>query len=174
MASKFRYAAGFRAPVPAHKVGPELFKLADGRGIAGLQPDEVVKAAESSRSPLHKIFEWDNGRAGHEFRLEQARRLIRHIRVTITYPNQKPKEVRVFFNLKDGEGYRRIVEIEKEEDLRTRMLTLAAGEVASARSKLAELKGMGEVSSLLAKAESEIRREISTKPSGQQKRRKAG
>lgn len=43
----------------------------------GLRPSEVVAAAAPVDSPLHGEFEWDDEKAGHEFRLWQARHLIR-------------------------------------------------------------------------------------------------
>lgn len=43
----------------------------------GLRPSEVVDAAKAKDSPLHDSFEWDNRKAGHEYRLIQARHLIR-------------------------------------------------------------------------------------------------
>lgn len=49
-----------------------------------LTPDIVVQEAEREDSPLHHCFEWDNEKAGHAHRLEQARTLIRSIRVVVT------------------------------------------------------------------------------------------
>jgi hypothetical protein len=43
----------------------------------GLRPSEVVAAAKPKASPLHNEFEWNDAKAGEEYRLEQARRLIR-------------------------------------------------------------------------------------------------
>lgn len=42
-----------------------------------LRPSVVVKEATPVRSPLHKDFEWDDAKAGHEFRLYQARSIIK-------------------------------------------------------------------------------------------------
>ena len=47
-----------------------------------LIPEDVVKAAESPTHVLHDAFEWDNSIAGHNWRLEQARVLIREVKVT--------------------------------------------------------------------------------------------
>lgn len=49
-----------------------------------LTPEAVVRAAKDPTSPLHKRFEWDDSEAAHQYRLEQARRLIRSVMVTIT------------------------------------------------------------------------------------------
>lgn len=61
------------------EVKAELARLNTKHG--GLRPSVVVKAAEPETSPLHSEFEWNDSKAGREYRLEQARRLIR---VTVT------------------------------------------------------------------------------------------
>jgi hypothetical protein len=43
----------------------------------GLRPSEVVAAAKPKSSPLHNEFEWNDTKAGEEYRLYQARHLIR-------------------------------------------------------------------------------------------------
>lgn len=49
-----------------------------------LTPGEVVTAARDPESPLHDMFEWDDGKAAESWRLEQARGLIRSVQVKIT------------------------------------------------------------------------------------------
>lgn len=52
-----------------------------GRGI--LTPDAVVEAASDPGSPLHDYFEWDDTEAARKYRLDQARTLIRVVRVDV-------------------------------------------------------------------------------------------
>jgi hypothetical protein len=49
-----------------------------------LEPDIVLEAARDERSPLHGEFEWDTEEAAYRWRLEQARALIRSVRVVVT------------------------------------------------------------------------------------------
>ena len=49
-----------------------------------LTPDAVVAQATRKDSPLHALFEWDAKKAAHQHRLDQARSLIRSVRVNIT------------------------------------------------------------------------------------------
>ena len=51
-------------------------------------PDDLVEEAEAETHPLHNDFEWDNTIAGHQFRLEQARAIIRSVRITTVYEDQ--------------------------------------------------------------------------------------
>jgi hypothetical protein len=57
----------------------ELERLSKKNG--GLTPPDVVGAARPKDAPLHSAFEWDNGLAAEQFRLVQARTLIRAVQV---------------------------------------------------------------------------------------------
>lgn len=57
-------------------------KMMEERG-GDIQAEELVVAATATSSPLHCLFEWDNSKAGHSFRVEQARQILRSIRVKI-------------------------------------------------------------------------------------------
>jgi len=60
------------------KVSKEVIEELQRIGAAeGLKASNVVKSARSKSSPLHAQFEWDDTKAGHEYRLQQARGLIR-------------------------------------------------------------------------------------------------
>lgn len=57
--------------------------IADTRGGL-ITPDAVVRAARSPSSPLHALFTWDNRKAAHAHRLNEARMLIRSVMVTVS------------------------------------------------------------------------------------------
>jgi hypothetical protein len=42
----------------------------------GITPELVVADAQSPASPLHSLFEWNDGAAAHQWRLQQARRVL--------------------------------------------------------------------------------------------------
>jgi hypothetical protein len=50
-----------------------------------LRPEDIIEDARDPKSPLHDSFEWDDSKAAHAYRMEQARRLIREIRVDVEY-----------------------------------------------------------------------------------------
>ena len=53
-----------------------------------LHAEDVLEEAKNPASPLHPMFEWDNNVAAHQWRLEQARSLIREVRVEIVCNNE--------------------------------------------------------------------------------------
>ena len=54
------------------------------KGGGRLTAEAVVVEATRKDSVLHDLFEWDAKKAAHAFRLDQARALIRSVRVVIT------------------------------------------------------------------------------------------
>lgn len=57
----------------------KLSRLNGGR----LTPQAVVDDARDPASPLHERFEWDDSTAAHQYRLSQARELIRTVRCQV-------------------------------------------------------------------------------------------
>lgn len=59
-------------------------------------PEELVKAARNKRSPVHRLFEWDDRAAAHEHRLIQARVMVNSLQVEITTPKGQTGQVIAF------------------------------------------------------------------------------
>lgn len=64
----------------ANQVGQFADKLAARIGRRP-EPSELVTAAKSVRSPIHDLFEWDDAKAGHAFRLSRAKQLLASYRL---------------------------------------------------------------------------------------------
>jgi len=84
-----------------------------------LRPEDVVSFAENPKTALHEQFEWDDQKAGHEYRLWQARKLI----VKVVYkesPIDTPTQVYVSLRkdrkIKSG-GYRNIAGVLSDAQL---------------------------------------------------------
>ena len=56
-------------------VSKELSRICKNNG--SVTAEGVVKEATPTDSPMHRCFEWDDGKAAHKHRLYQARTLIR-------------------------------------------------------------------------------------------------
>ncbi len=75
-----------------------------------LRPVDVVEAAEDADHPLHSRFQWDDTKAGHEYRLWQARELIQ---VAVTLLPHCETQTRAYVSMLrdrnvEGGGYRPI------------------------------------------------------------------
>jgi hypothetical protein len=75
MVYKFKTGNTYRG-LSAQIVGDELSRIRlknDGK----LRTEDVIKDASRKTSPIHKAFTWDDAVAGHQFRLHEARQLVR-------------------------------------------------------------------------------------------------
>jgi len=82
---KFQAKRGARMNAEqAQAVGERLLELADEKevdGVAGLLTEEILEEGMNPASPLHFWFETNDGKAAHEYRMIQARRLPRSIEI---------------------------------------------------------------------------------------------
>ncbi len=68
-----------------------------------LTPEAVVEASKKKKSPMHKLFEWDNEKAGHQHRLQQARQIINNIEIVVVKDNE-PYHVNAYEIVKSETG----------------------------------------------------------------------
>jgi hypothetical protein len=79
------YRAKPKSPIKAtdvQSVGRELEAIGARNGQS-LDAEMVLQAAKEPASTLHKYFEWDDTEAARQYRLEQARLIVRSIEVRI-------------------------------------------------------------------------------------------
>ncbi len=120
----------------------------------GLRPSDVVAAAAHTKSPLHGEFEWDDSTAGHEYRLMQARKLIR---MSVTVVNRGdgdtvtdryvhiPPITPDLENPRSREGvYLRMSAVVRNDDLFARALSALVANLNRARQAAQELRDAAE------------------------------
>jgi hypothetical protein len=105
---------------------------------------DVVEEARSKDSPLHDKFEWDNTIAGQKWRIHQARNLINVYYTTINTDAGETEPCRVFVSLKDDRydegGYRTMVSVMNDVELRNKLLNDAKEDLVSFKLKYNQLK----------------------------------
>lgn len=82
-------------PVDAQTAGNELQRIYERDGV--IEPETVVEESKIPSAPLHSCFEWDDEKAAHEYRITQARGIIRAI-VSVDETEQSP-ETRAFVSV---------------------------------------------------------------------------
>lgn len=115
-----------------------------------LKPEAVVEAARPEESPLHSRFTWDDGEAANQYRIWQARQLIRVSVELVEVGNGAPVEVRAFVSLTpdradDGGGYRRTVDVLSRADTRRQLLKDAVKDLGDFEQKYKTLSELAEV-----------------------------
>ena len=146
--SKKRYAwnRGSKFSADPQSVGEELARL-QGNVRGKLTPEKVVTSARKKNSPLHSLFEWNDSVAGEKYRQEQARCVIRNIRVVyIDRPEPVPQRVYVHVSpAKRESAYYSKSVVMADDELRRQALhnaiTLLQG-IRDRYAELAELKGV--------------------------------
>ena len=124
-------------------VREELERIYNTAGV--LTPAAVVDDARPEDAPLHSHFEWDDSVAGEQYRLVQARQLIRSVKVTVQpQPEAEPVQVRAFHNVADEDKPRRYVPLRvlvDDPESAQRVLARAWDEWLQLKRKYADLNG---------------------------------
>jgi hypothetical protein len=104
--------------------GEALAKITETNG-GYLEPDDVVQAAKADSHPLHPHFEWDDSVAAHAYRLDQARSIIRIVRVLDD--EAADGTTRAFLSIKDDGrvSYRAITDVKSSLQLQLAVLNQA-------------------------------------------------
>lgn len=115
------------------------------RGI--LRPEDVVAYAQNPKTALHEAFEWDDTEAAHQYRLEQARRVIRAV-VTVLPRNGNNVETRAYVALDSDRGsnsYREVSAVLSKREWRDELLAQARRDMVSFKAKYAALSELAGV-----------------------------
>lgn len=143
----------------------ELERLADVNGGI-LQAQHVVAAARAKTSILHPLFTWDDKEAAEEYRLMEARFLIRRVR--LINPEDLKKQP-AFVSLKAdrreaGGGYRRTADVLSSEELREQLRDTALSELSSWRERYRVLNDLVDSVSEAAGLEPPAKDRIDVRP----------
>lgn len=106
----------------------------------GLKPRAVLAMAKSNRHPLHKHFEWDNEIAGEAYRLEQARELIRIIRVEDDEASAGYSPAFYSITQKSGTAYHTHAAVKSSADLQLLVLRQAERDLDAFDNRYRELQ----------------------------------
>ena len=95
----------------------------DGR----LNPEDVVEAARNPNSSLHAYFTWDDTEAAASFRLQEARALIKRVKVNVVRTDDSVVRVPSFIRSPEGVGYQNISVMitNKPDHIGTVLITLS-------------------------------------------------
>lgn len=134
----------------------EQIRSKNERGV--LEPEEVVKFAKNPKTALHGRFTWDDGQAAYQYRLWQARQVIRCHVTILEQADGKP--VRTYVSLmndrkQQGGGYRPLVNVLSDDDQRAALLQEALAELAVFEEKY---KVLSELAPVFAAVERVARR----------------
>jgi len=140
----------FEAIVKAETFGKWLTKLPDQN------PETIVDAAASVRSPAHKLFQWNDSIAAREFRLVRARVLLGSfvIETEITSEKNEVSTIDVPYVTRSAPGkYEITTEAMKVSKKRDFILQEALAELRRLRVRYAHLSELAAVFAEVKKVE---------------------
>lgn len=108
----------------------------------GLTPVLVVNTARDPQHPLHGHFEWDDARAGEQYRLQQARSLIRSFKVVYRDDGQEQRKVRAYVSTVSEAGpvYRATEEVLSDDFSRELLMRGLQRDLNTLRRKYGHLE----------------------------------
>lgn len=140
-------------------VAEALQALADANQ-GKLTPEQVLEVARDPRHPLHSHFEWDDAAAGEAFRLGQARRLIRSVKVEFRTERTTVQTVAYIRDPSAAEhfqGYVSLPRLRREPDLAREALVAefarAAAALRRARNLAAALGIQDEIDEIVSRVD---------------------
>jgi len=154
----YSWKDGAAIKVDAQKVGERLEWL-EKRHNGLLSAEAVLADAKKKSSPLNKAFEWDDSKAAEQYRLDQARALIRSITVEIKQvKTNPPKPVRAYVNVKrnDDRGYAPIHTAMTDSDMRQQVLKRAWRELKTWHDRYKEIEELAAVFSAIEQTQDKI------------------
>jgi len=145
----YKVREGFRVKGDAQAIGERLEKIAEKHG-GELPPVAVVADARKESSPLHNSFTWDDTEAAKQWRIEQARRLIRSFEVTYMDSRDDTETThQVFVNLYENntpsKPYERLEDVFNDPVRRHSYLLLALCELRSFKEKYKRLTELSRI-----------------------------
>lgn len=118
----------------------ELQMLAQEQGDM-LTPRAIVVAARDTASPLHRLFEWDNDRAGERYRVMQAGVLLNSIKIEwVGEKRNAYVNARVTVMDEPVRGYFPIHRVASEQELYQAVLEQAVHELEYTQRKYQEIR----------------------------------
>lgn len=141
-----------------HEVVEELQRICrENDGL--LQPRDVVEEARKENSPLHSKFDWDDGKAAENWRLQQARYLITHVHVEIEGPDNKKRASDVFVSLSTDRrkgGYRLMQEVLVKRETRNQLIRDAITDMQSFETRYRTVRELVSVFSSMRKVREKL------------------
>lgn len=146
----FEFAEGARFQPGAHKdakaVGDHI-EMLRARCKGELTPQDILDDARHDNSPLHSFFEWSDTEAAQQYRLQQARGLIRAV-VAVYVSDDKPavrQRAYVHVPERGTEHYREASHAMSQAKTRELVLQRAWSELQAWRKRYADLKEFSEL-----------------------------
>jgi len=132
--------------VSADEAGRIIMEL-QNNNYGLVTPDQLVEHARNPNNLLHQLFEWDDSTAAEQFRLEQARNILRSLVYEIEIIPGKVEEIRYTVNVMQNgrNGYVAIESALASEELSRQVIDEAGKYVQMAVKRLRQYRELAKI-----------------------------
>mgnify|MGYP001559388828 CR=1 FL=1 len=118
------------------RIGSALAKIM-GANDGKLRPKDIVEASRDPKNALHRHLEWRDDIAAEAYRIEQAREIVRIVKVQV----DDGPITRAFLSVNDGKtSYRATGEVQGSVHLQDLVLRAAVRELQAFQRRYAEIE----------------------------------
>lgn len=130
-----------------------------------LTPKQILDDAKSEKSPTHDYFEWDDSVAGKGYRLNQARELIRTVKVNISLVGGGSMTIREYYSVVESNDeeanlnqrtYVSVRRVEAEPALREQVIAQALVEVNRWKEKYDQYTELRSITDAIRKTSTQL------------------
>lgn len=148
----YKWKKGTQFKISAQAAGERIDEIKSNLG-RNIKAQDVVEDAQNPRSPLHKVFDWEDKTAAYQYRLQTARWLLASIvtiYVDVSKPNEPAKQIRSFVSLRDV-GTKRdrtfypLAQVMSDEEKRHQLLQAAVAEFRAWRERYKQFQELAEI-----------------------------
>lgn len=139
-------------------IGEALAKIAE-ENKGRMKPEHVTEAAQKRGHPLHRHFIWNDKVAGQRYRLDQARALIRSVKI-IAADDINGAAARAYHSIQDdGRAYRSVTEIQTSALLQLSLHQAALRDLVAWEARYKSIAG---ICSLVSVARERLQEALTT------------
>jgi hypothetical protein len=151
---RYEWKSGRGHRVPAATVGEIISQIEQEKGSC--HPGDLVDVARPEDSPIHELFIWDDELAAEQHRVNQARGIIRSLRVVVIEAEERREQV-AFVSVSRAEaphaGYASVTRAMSVETTRNVVIQQALRQLHGIRARYRHLDELAEVWAALDRLE---------------------
>lgn len=120
-----------------------------------LTPEDILADAKHDNSPLHSFFEWSDSAAAHQYRLQQARGLIRAVVAVYTREDAPAVRTRAYVHVPESKTphYREMTHAMSQKKTRQMVLQQAWRELRAWKARYEHLKEFADLVQVIEEVE---------------------
>lgn len=139
----------YKFKADATKCADEIMEICEE--LESATPRQILEKAKDSNTELHKCFTWDDSEAAEKWRIEEAKAVVRNLKIVEQEPGKEPEvtQIRVFYKTDNQSGYKPCRMILKKTDEYKMLLERCRSELLAIKKKFENLSEYDEIWELI-------------------------